>query len=95
MSTIVTQDYSDPDGICECYWRNNRCLNKAEYIIKCLSNNGFSIMCEVHKDQYIERDIYTDNSGLYRIEWYSLEQTKAYLDILKTSGPYGDLDKIT
>lgn len=85
--TQVTNDYSEPDGICESYWGRNKCPNKAEFIIKCTENNGFSIMCEVHKDSYISTTV----DG-YIIEPYDLEKALEYLEILKKEGIYKKME---
>lgn len=41
--------------LCESAWRPGlECPNQAEFILRCLDNAGFAIMCGPHKDGFLD-----------------------------------------
>lgn len=51
QTTVVSKE-TPIDGYCESGWGRNKCPNKAEYVLKNTTNDGYAIMCSQHKDGF-------------------------------------------
>lgn len=61
----------EPDK-CESHWGSNECPNAPAFLIVVISRPGFAIMCEPHKEGFLQ----FNKGGDYRVEPYSLERAK-------------------
>lgn len=62
----------EPDK-CETLWKPGvPCPNNPEFLIVVISKPGFAIMCEPHKNGFLQ----FNKSGDYGVEPYSLERAK-------------------
>lgn len=61
----------EPDK-CETKWGRNECPNAPAFLIVVISRSGFAIMCEPHKNGFVDFNKGDD----YKVEPYSLTRAK-------------------
>lgn len=65
-------DNSPAPDKCESLWGGNECPNAPAFLIVTISRPGFAIMCEPHKDGFLQ----FNKGGDYRVEPYSIGRAK-------------------
>jgi len=83
---IIPEDVKIPYEKCQSKWKDNDCINLADFILENEDNNGYAIMCAPHYNGYVS--LY--GSRGIKVHDYTEEKHKELEQKLKERGAYGD-----